>query len=546
MHYQSPLSSFLNHCKIQPNSPYLHQPINQQWHTFSFADVEKQALQIANGLQKQGYVKGDRIGILSKNCAHWFIADLAIMMAGMISVPIYATAGKQTISYVIEHANIKAIFVGKLDSLTAAESAIDKTVLRIAFPYPTVSATQNWNEWLTEYEPLQYIYEASLDETLTIVYTSGTTGDPKGVVITHKNLASAAKHSAKAIGVVSTDRVLSYLPLAHITERSLVECVSFEKGCQIYFVESLDTFLTDLKHTSPTLFLSVPRLWAKFQAQVLIRIPDKRLDFLLNIPLLGKFVARTIRKKLGLNFARACASGTAPISDSLLKWYEKIGIHISEGWGMSETSGLSCCNFPYNQAYLATIGKPIDCVEMCLSAENEILIKGEALFKEYYLQPKATKESFIDGWFKTGDCAVLTSEGAYKINGRIKDQFKTSKGKYVVPVPIESKLGRNSYIEQSCVMGSGLKQPIALIVLGEGNDPNDNSIIASLQHTIIDVNSELESHQRLDYLFICKTPWSIENNLLTPTLKLKRNEIERTYSDKLSPNFDSLVVVEKT
>ncbi len=544
MAYHSPLSSFLNHCKTTPNRPFLHQPIDQQWHTFTFADVESQARRIAQGLVQQGYEKGDRIGILSKNCAHWFIADLAIMMAGMISVPIYATAGQKTIAYVIEHAKLKAIFVGKLDSLVAAEKAIPEHVLRIAFPYPTVSAPENWMFWQDFYSPIEEIHHAELEDCLTIVYTSGTTGNPKGVVLTHKNLAAASRHTAHVLNVTNSDRYISYLPLAHITERSLVECVAYDRGNQIYFVESLDTFITDLKYAAPTLFLSVPRLWAKFQAQVLIRMPDKRLNFLLGIPVIGKLVAKTIRKKLGLHHARAWASGTAPISDSLLKWYQKIGINITEGWGMSETSGLSCCNFPFKDEYLGTIGVPLNCVDMKLSADKEILIRGDALFKEYYLQPDVTEKSFVNGWFRTGDCAEYTSDGAYKIVGRVKEQFKTAKGKYVAPVPIESMLGRNSYIEQVCVMGSGMKQPIALVVLGEGNDIHHNEIHASLQHTLIEVNSELESHQRLDYLYICKEPWSIENELLTPTMKLKRNLIEKVYTDKLPTSVRNLVVVE--
>jgi len=544
MEYQSVLQSFLTNSAQFSDHPFLHQPYNQQWKTFTFAQVEHQARCIANGLHEQGFRQGDRIGIISKNCAEWFIADLAIMMAGMISVPIYPTAGQKTISFVIEHSDMKAVFVGKFDSPDAAETAIKDGVLRIAFPYPTISASDDWQQWINKYPAIKETHQADINDCMSIVYTSGTTGDPKGVVISYKNLASAAKCTAELNNTGSEDRCLSYLPLAHITERSVVECVAYYAAPQIYFNESLDTFINDLRHASPTTFISVPRLWSKFQAQVLAELPDKKLNFLLGLPIIGNLVSKKVRSKLGLNSARKFGSGTAPIAIPLLQWFQKIGIDIGEGWGMSETSGLSCGNAPFKSKHVGTIGVPLDCVEMKLSADKEILIRGDAVFKQYYLAPEKTAESFTGEWFHTGDCGEILSDGAFKIVGRVKEQFKTAKGKYVVPVVIEQMLCRNSHIEQICVMGIGLKQPLALVVLGVGNDPRDPALISELTTTLTDVNAELESHQRLDYLFICKEPWTVENDLLTPTLKLKRNEIERFYSTKLPADIPAKVIVE--
>lgn len=544
MTYQTPLQSFLNNSQTYQHQPFLHQPVNGQWQVSSFSEVEQQARKIAQGLLAQGYSSGDRIGLFSKNCAQWFIADLAIMMAGMISVPIYATAGAKTISYVIEHSEMKAIFIGKLDSLDAAIMAISSELMTISMPYPTIDCQCSWDEWLLTYEPLIKLANPSLDDCVSIVYTSGTTGDPKGVKSSYLNFASAGQCTVDIIGTTNKDRLLSYLPLAHITERCVVECVAFTSGCQVFFVESLNTFIDDLRYTSPTSFLSVPRLWAKFQAQVLAQMPAKKLNFLLSIPILNAFIAKKIRTKLGLNSARIFASGSAPIPLSLLQWYQTIGINISEGWGMTETSGLSCGNFPFNTGYLGSIGKPIACVDMKLSEQNEILIRGEGVFEEYYLRPDLTQEAFTKGWFHTGDRAELSDDGSYKIVGRIKEQFKTSKGKYVVPVPIERMLCRNTSIEQVCVMGLGLKQPIALVVLAEGIRADDATLNA-LEHTLVDVNSELESHQRLDYIYVCNEGWSAENELLTPTLKLKRNDIEAQYQEKLPRQNTQRVYVEK-
>jgi len=545
MDYQTTLQNFIVISGKYQQEPFLHQPVDGHWHVFSFTDVEQQARTIAAGLLAQGYQQGDRIGILSKNCAQWFIADLAIMMAGLVSVPIYATAGENTISYVIEHSQMKAVFVGKLDSLDAATASIPTSVLSIAFPYPTVTCSHSWQTWLTEHLPLATLHQPKLTDCMSIVYTSGTTGNPKGVVISHLNLASAGQCTATINKTTRKDKILSYLPLAHITERSVVENVAYYSGCQIYFVESLASFIDDLRYASPTLFMSVPRLWAKFQAQVLHQIPEKKLNFLLKLPFIGNVVAKKIRMKLGLNSAKVFASGSAPISLSLLQWYQRIGVHIGEGWGMSETSGLSCGNFPFNADYLGTIGRPIACVEMKLSEQQEIMIRGDAVFEEYYLNADLTEVAFTDGWFHTGDKGELTLDGAYNIIGRIKEEFKTSKGKYVAPGPIEQMLCRNSDIEQVCVMGIGMKQPIALVVLGEGKDRFDSGIHQDLLATLAQINIEVESHQKLDYIFICAKSWTCENELLTPTLKLKRESIEQHYLKLLPKIVEDKIIVQR-
>jgi len=544
MAYQTVLANFLENSSKYQEQAFLHQPVDTVWHTLSFTEVEHQARVIAAGLLKQGFKPGDRIGLLSKNCAQWFIADLAIMMAGMISVPIYSTANAKTISYIIEHSAMKALFIGKLDSLDATTQSVNKELVTISFPYPTIACTNLWQDWLKSYEPLKQIHHVTLNDCISIVYTSGTTGVPKGVMISHLNISSAAYSTTKLLAASRSDRVMSYLPLAHITERSIVESVAYTCGMQIYFVEGLDTFIDDLRHASPTLFLSVPRLWAKFQAQIFTKMPSKKLNLLLKIPFIGRQVAKKIRFNLGLSATRIFASGSAPIAKSLLTWYQKIGINIGEGWGMSETSGMSCGNFPFVSERLGTIGVPVDCVEMKLSDQQEILIRGDAVFNEYYLNAEATEKEFSGDWFHTGDKGKITADGAYKIIGRIKEQFKTSKGKYVAPVPIEGMLCRNSAIEQVCVIGLGLKQPIALVVLGMGTDRYDQQVQQALEQTLEAVNSELESHQRLDYIYVCAQPWDVDNELLTPTLKLKRDSIESYYANKLPENNLSKIFIE--
>lgn len=196
---------------------------------------------------------------------------------------------------------------------------------------------------------------------------------------------------------------------------------------------------------------------------------------------------------------------------------------------MTETTGLSCSNQPFNSQSIGTIGRPLDCVEMKIGENSEIMIRGEAVFKEYYKNPVATAKSFTDGWFHTGDMGEVTADGDFKIIGRVKEQFKSAKGKYVAPAPIENYLGRNNDIEQVCVMGEGRKQPIALVVLGQQSVRGSTEINNSLSKTLHIVNKKLEKHQKIDHIIVLKEEWTVENNLLTPTLKIKRSDIEAKF-----------------
>jgi long-subunit acyl-CoA synthetase (AMP-forming) len=543
--YKLPLQQFCANVAAHPDKPYLHQPENRVWRTLTWGQVDDQARRIATGLLANGLAKGDRVAILAKNSAEWFIVDVAIMMAGMISVPIYATAGESTIRHVLAHSGAKALFVGKLDSTEAAEAAVGDELLTIAFPYPTATSKEQWNDWLKRYEPLQELPEPQPDDVFTLVYTSGSTGLPKGVVLTQDNVASASYSAQSLLKDGGELRTISYLPLAHITERCVVELPSLYRPGDIFFTESLATFVEDLKHAKPTLFVSVPRLWAKFQAQVLSQIPDEQLQSMLKDPATSEMVKSQIRKGLGFEHAQTFGSGSAPISPSILEWFARLGIEISEGWGMTETSGLSCGNNPITLERLGTIGVPVQCVEMKLSDEGEVLIRGPAVFKEYYNNPEATAESFVDGWFRTGDRAEIRADGAWKIIGRVKEQFKTAKGKYVAPVPIESLFGTNPDVEQVCVLGSGRKQPLAVVVLSEAIKSRSSEVKDRLQASLDEINRQLESHQRLDSVIVAHTPWSIENELLTPTMKLKRDRIENRYRQYLETNLPGSVVWEE-
>jgi long-subunit acyl-CoA synthetase (AMP-forming) len=420
-------------------------------------------------------------------------------------------------------------------------------VQTIAFPYPTEGCQYRWEALVSANDPLQVLHDPQPQDVMTILYTSGSTGKPKGVVISYSAYCYASKVAAASINIVPEDRLFSYLPLSHVTERTCTAGPAIYVGTTCAFCESLQSFVTDMRRTQPTIFISVPRLWVKFQSGVLAQIPSARLNFLLAIPLLGRRVAKKIREQLGFASCRFYGSGSAPISELTLKWYEKLGVGIGEGWGMSETSGLSCANTPFQKRRIGTIGAPVEGTEIRLSDEGEILIRSPGLFSGYYKQPDLTREVFTDiGFFHTGDKAEWNEDiQAYRITGRVKDIFKSAKGKYIAPVPIESRLSANLMLEQICVMGSGLPAPVALVALSEAaRHLPKNDVEKSVQATLLDVNEQLESHERLGRVIIVNDEWTTENGLLTPTLKVKRDVLEQRYRPLLDEQHAAFVVWE--
>ncbi len=543
MAFKTPLEMLYHWQDNSPNTVFLRQPVDDAVQEFTWHDTADQVYRVAAGLIALNLPPMSNIAILSKNCAQWFMTDLAIMLAGHVSVPIYSTAGEKTIRYVLEHAKCPVIFVGKLDKTDEQVAAISESTVKLAFPYPNIKADKSWQE-LLQNEPYTERVIPDWKSVMTIVYTSGCTGNPKGVVHNYESICWAAHGSLDEFGLGPNDRMLSYLPLAHITERVLVELASFYSGMRIDFVESLETFSRDIRNTQPTLFISVPRLWTRFQMGILANIPQKKLDFLLRIPIVKTIVSNKIRSKLGLQKARLCASGSAPIAEATLHWFHRLGINISEGWGMTENCAYGTCCVPFRLDKIGSIGRAYKGVDIRISGDGEILVKGKCNMKEYYLEPEKTLEAFTDdGFLKSGDKGEVDADGYFKISGRLKEIFKTSKGKYIAPVPIESKLMVNSMIEQVCVTGAKLKQPVALVVLSEEAQAQPaEKIKSSLLATFEEVNASLESHAVLDHFVVIKDAWTVENSLLTPTLKIKRNVLEDKYEAVINQTYTEKVV----
>jgi len=353
-----------------------------------------------------------------------------------------------------------------------------------------------------------------------------------------------AQHFGDGLGVTEHDRILSYLPLAHVMERATVEFASFYTGTHIYFADKLSTFVADMHRARPTLFISVPRLWLKFQLGVLQKFPQKKLDRLLRIPIVGNIVKKKVREGLGLGDARLAGSGSAPLPANLIEWYDKIGLHILEGYGMSEDFAYSHMS-TLEERKPGYVGVAWDNVDTRISEDGEIQIKSPGDMVGYYKQPELTAECYTeDGYFKTGDRGEYLPNGLLRITGRSKELFKTSKGKYVAPVPIENLLNSDSNLELTCVSGLGRPACYAVIQLGEDAFKNfaDQSfrdeITPKLEALLNSVNAQIEEFEKVQFLAVVKDEWQTANNFLTPTLKIKRDIIEETYAPYLDDWYD--------
>ncbi|GAB4249332.1 MAG: AMP-binding protein [Ekhidna sp.] len=536
---QTPLEAFNHWLKDDPNYIFLRQPINRKFIEYSRQEAYDQAMAIASALREQGLKKGDHVAILSKNCAHWIMADLAIMMGGFVSVPLYPTLDKDSINEILLHSESKAVIIGKLDDYKVQEPGVPKEIVRIGVELYGVQEQHSWEalcqNTAKDFEP----HTQDPDELITIMYTSGTTGDPKGVMHKVGSFSLVASVAISTLKIPEHCRYFSYLPLSHIAERIGIETVSFYVGGNISFPESLDTFAEDLASVSPTFFVAVPRIWQKFQEKILEKFPQKKLDTLLSIPLLGNLVKKKIRQKLGLDKATHFYSGAAPIAVSLQEWYDKLGINILQGYGMTEDCILSHFGVIGKNRF-GTVGQLMPKATARLSPECEVQIKSDALMVGYYREPEKTAEVFTeDGFLKTGDIGEYDHDGYLSITGRIKDQFKTDKGKYVTPSQIELKLSKNTDIEQLCVVGMGIAQPIALIVPSEaGKTKNKSELEKSILQTIDEVNPSLMSHEKVAKAVIMKEQWTVDNGLMTPSMKVRRGRVEAIHQDMYKTWFD--------
>ncbi len=529
-----------------PDNVYLTQPYSDgRVEDITWGQAADQVRRMAGHLNSLKLPQPSNIAILGKNSAHWILADLAIWAAGHVSVPLYPTLNGETATYVLEHSEAKLLFLGKLDGTADGwndiKGHLPADLPIISLPMSPRDDTAKWLDIVASQSPAEPRLPDP-DDLATIVYTSGSTGRPKGVMHSFRTMISVADGLQQLFPVSSSERMLSYLPLAHVAERAAVETQSLYYGFHLYFANSLDTFQEDLQRARPTLFFSVPRLWMKFYLGVNAKLPPKKQKILFSIPVLGSLVKKKVLRQLGLDHCRAALTGAAPLSAEIISWYRNLGLELLEVYGMSENFGYSHANRP-GQAKVGSVGLANPGVEHRIGEGGEIQVKSPGQMVGYFKNEEKTREDITDdGFLKTGDMGEIDQQGFLRITGRVKDLFKTSKGKYVVPVPIENRFNHPK-AEVVCVAGANQPQPCLMVLLSEetrdelDRGADRTELERELARELDAVNAECESHEKVAFVVVVREPWTMENGMLTPTMKIKRNVIEDFYNRKMDEWF---------
>ena len=523
------------------DKPYLKQPFGDEWEEYTWGEVGNMARRLATGLKSLNLREGAHIGIYSKNCREWIISDLAIVMAGYVSVPFFPSLNGKELAYIMDYGDVDALFIGKIETWDQIKDDLPDGMPLIKFPHydgcSNVTKGHEWFNFIDSHEPMQNPNKPKLSDLWTIIFTSGTTGNAKGVMLTYQaidGIKVVLDDPNNPLGIKhdGNNDFISYLPLNHIFERVVIEWCSFRYGGTISFVESLDTFAKNLKAVQPHVFAAAPRVWTKLQLGLLTKFPQKKLDTLLKIPLLSSLLKKLIKKGLGFSKARIVVSGSAPMPVELIEWFRKVGVYITNGYGMTENCAICSSVDGRDFEKLHTVGQPQKGVELKIDQETgEILMKGPFIMKGYYKNDELTNTTLRGGWLHTGDKGFLDEDNYLHITGRVADSFKTSKGEYIEPLTLEQHFVNINEIEEVCVVGLGIAQPLCLIQLSEiGKNTSTEVISKMLTDRLSQVNSDLVNYKKISTLIIVKDEWTQQNGIVGPTQKLKRGAIEDKYS----------------
>ena len=524
------------------DKPFLRQPFGESWEEYTWGETGQLARRLATGLKSLGLKKGSHIGLISKNCREWIIADLAIIMAGYVSVPFFPNLKSTEIKSLIEFGEVSALFVGKLENWEEMKNGVDKDLPIIAFPHyennSIVSEGFQWDEFISKFEPQRENYHPNLDDVWTIIFTSGTTGSPKGVVLSFKinqstDVMYTKNYNPLCVDFEGNNSFFSYLPLNHIAERIAIEFTAFKNGGIISFTESIETFVKNLSDVQPSVFFGVPRIYTKFQLGILSKFNQKKLDILLAIPLLSNIIKKKLKKALGLYNAKVVVSGAAAMQIAQRNWFRKIGVNITIGYGMTENCAITTQLPGSNFTKPGSVGKVQPQVEIKIDdSTEEVLMRGPYMMLGYFNDKIITNNTIKDGWLHTGDKGRIDSDGYLYITGRVKDTFKTSKGEFIDPGKIEAMFGEVDFFDQICVVGLGIPQPIMLVNISEvGKKLEKNDLENKLTEKLNSVNELSFNYKKVAKIIICKDFWTPENEILTPTMKIKRGNVDKLYQD---------------
>ncbi len=544
---QTVLDRALEHERARAAQVYLTQPTGGGATVdYTWAETMDQARRMATHLRhERRLAPGARVAILARNSAHFFMAELAIWMAGGSTVAIYPTETAATLRYVLEHSGASLLFIGRLDDWPAQQPGVPPGLPCITLPLAPASGFEEWDAVIARTAPLEGHIGRGSDEVAMLMYTSGSTGRPKGALHTFGGVSAVSQariaHRLQWFGYdLEEHRSLSYLPLAHCFERAAVECLSFWDGrVRVYFNDTQASFLEDLRRARPTTFCSVPRIWSKLRQSVIERIGAERLTALLADPGSAPATRQGILEGLGLDQAELAITGSAPLPPEVLAWYRALGLELYEGYAMTEDFAYSHFSAPEARTP-GHVGRPLPGVTARLADDGEVLVRSPGRMTAYYGEPELTAASFTaDGFFRTGDLGQYNANGELKLIGRKKELFKTAKGKYVAPAPIETLLNRHPMVEVSLVQGQGQSAAHALVVLEESlrhgarESAERARIGAELARLRAEVNACLPNYEQLKFIAVAREPWSVANGCLTPTLKIRRAAIEASVAPEV-------------
>ncbi len=583
----------------QPERPALRHHHNGSWQAITWGDYGRAVDEVAAGLLGLGIEPGDRVGLLSGNRPEWHIADLATLSVGAVTVPIYPTSSSPQVAYVLQDSGARACFVDSADQVAKVLlhlehlPTLERIIGMVAFPgldrdTVMIDLTQMRRDGraLLDAESDVVARRAGQvvpDDVATLVYTSGTTGPPKGTIITHGNIDWTATSVDSMVDLSPDDRFLSYLPLSHIAERITSHVGQIVSGGETWFAQSLATVPDDLRACRPTIFFAVPRVWQKFHDAILdeiaakprpvralieryvelgrasvreaeagsgLRVRDARLHRGLDLTIGAK-----LRRQVGLDRARIIVSSAAPIHPDLVRWFHALGLPIAEVWGQTEDCGPATVN-PPDAIRIGTVGIPLPGLDVRTAADGELLVRGGSVCRGYYGRPDATDELIdSDGWMSTGDLGSIDADGYVTITGRKKDLIINAAGKNISPSEIESRLAMEPLIGQAVVVGDGRKYLVALLTLDPDDAAdwaeehgafadiaslaNDPSLRAEVAQGVDRVNREHAPVEQIKQWRLLHEPFTVEGGQLTPTMKVKRavvieqhaDEVEEMYAD---------------
>lgn len=538
--FPTALHAFYHWEQVRANEVFLrararpHAAGEVTWATWTWAEFGDQVRRCVTMLEEMLPVPGSRVAIMSRNCPHWFIADVAIQLAGHVAVPVFTTMRADNVKFIMDLTSTGFFFLGESENWDEVRGVLAPDIPVLAFPgtHEGEAGVGGWAEWVDVKAPAQGQPVPAADEMRSIIFTSGTTGEPKGVMYslnTFRDMAALIINVHK--GGAGT-RMISYLPLAHAAERVFVETVALLVGGVVTFNHSAETFAEDMRATLPHVFFAVPRIWTKFQQGVLSRFPQEELDKRLADTARAEATRNQVRQALGLQDAHYTITASAPLSAAAHRWWESVGITLLELYGQTELIPLSI-ETPARRK-TGMMGQAPDGVEIRIADNGEILGRGRPIMMGYYKRPELTAATVVDGWLHTGDTGEVDEDGYLRVTGRVKEIFKGAQGKYVAPTLVENVFGTHALVEQLCLMGSGLPRNVMVLVVAEGAGAgrSDEQIGEALRAHAGSANERLDPHERIGALLLTRTPWTIANSMLTATMKMRRSVLEKAYRAK--------------